>query len=199
MGGKTSPSLGGASNRLSPPPHRKSSLEKQSSGSSKQTLQVDKIKVDNDFSSRSVGSPRSCENMYSHEASKGATERAKSQFLSSSQHSQKRQFAVQKGSQSAELSRQNNSSGSAAGHKEGSGLGVSQFDKISNSSSEHLLGVMGEDDLAKDLGVFDIEFVGLKPPSNSQNTKSFAVRSSPTQPLSQKNLQGHERRLYPKI
>lgn len=68
------------------------------SGSGKQLLQVDKMKPDNDLSSRSVGSPKSCGNIYSQENSKGATERAKSQFLSNSQHSQKRQLIVQKGS-----------------------------------------------------------------------------------------------------
>lgn len=58
---------------------------------------------------------------------------------------------------------------------------------------------MGEEELAKDLGMFDIELVGLKPPSNSQNTKSFAMRPSTAQPLSQKNVQGNERRLCSKL
>lgn len=58
---------------------------------------------------------------------------------------------------------------------------------------------MGEEELAKDMGMFDIDLVGLKPPSNSQNTKSFAMRSSPTQTLSQKNFHGNERRLHSKI
>ena len=46
---------------------------------------------------------------------------------------------------------------------------------------------MGEEDLKKDLGMFDMDLIGLKPHSNSQNTKSFNIRSSPTQPLSVKN------------
>ena len=123
-GGRTSPRHAGTSNRLSPLPPRKSSQEKQSSGSGKQLLQIDRVKSDNDVSSKSVGSPRSCENMYSQEAGKGPAERAKSQFLSNSHHSQKRPLGFLKGSQPADLSKYNNSSGSAAGLKEGSGHGV---------------------------------------------------------------------------
>lgn len=55
---------------------------------------------------------------------------------------------------------------------------------------------MGEEDLAKDLGMFDIDISGLKQPSNSQNAKSQVIRP---QPYAQKALHSSDKRPFQKL
>jgi len=45
---------------------------------------------------------------------------------------------------------------------------MGQFDKISNTSSEHLLGIIGEEDLAKDMGMFNFDLDGLNNKSSNK-------------------------------